>query len=143
MCLFPDYLTANTIVVLPNQDNLVHIPAGPSPDAKNSSFGHTEDGALLAKATRTDVEHGCLSRLRQCASMEPKIVKYARAMLEQRASDDEAEVLTTSCRCSGGGGDGRDDDMDRRMRHMEETIDRICRNVERIAAKLDVSLREG
>lgn len=60
-------------------------------------------------------------------------------MLEQRASDEEVDLVAIGC----GGSRHREDEMDQRMRRMEETIDLICRNVERIAAKLDVSLREG
>lgn len=137
MCLFPYYLPANRIAVLPNQNNLVHITPGP-PTKDQLLYGHDENGTLLTKPTIQDVEHGCFSRLRQCSRMEPKIVKYARAMLEQRSSEEEVDQAKID-----GVSGRREDEMDRRMRHMEETIDLICRNVERIAAKLDVNLREG
>lgn len=133
MCLFPDYLPAHSIAVLPNQNNQVHITPGPAM-REPPAIGQTEDGSLLTKPSTQDIEHGCFARLRQFSRMEPKIVKYARAMLEQRASDEEDDT--------GVGAGRREDEMDRRMRHMEETIDLICRNVERIAAKLDVSLQD-
>lgn len=126
MSLFPDYLPTSRIIVLPNQGNHVHIPDQPSKPA----FGTAEDGALLAKPTQPDLEHGCIGRLRQCANMEPKIVKYARAVLERKAAGSVADA------------DASSDELDRRMQRMEQTIDIICRNVELIAAKLEVSLKE-
>ena len=84
MNVFPDFLPLNMLTVLPNSNNQVVIPLTPQCDLNHQSI---EDGFSNYRNLEGTVRAlNCCFGIR-CSSMEMKIVKYAKHVLDVKERD--------------------------------------------------------
>lgn len=131
--LFPDYLPCAAIKVLPNDDNRVQIPITRS---IATDIEAVVDPTLDKEGTAINMQRysekyahmACCFGLARFSSMEPKIVRAARALIETRHQEAlQAEASRE-----------REATFERKLAQIEESIGTIVARLDRVLAKVDV-----
>lgn len=111
--LFPEFLPASIIAILPNLNNQVLIPIEPLAGDKLGANDMEKGKSLDRNKTRTlqcEIGGFCCCTGNHCTRMEPKIMKYARAVLEQKLAVNDAIDM---------------EEINERLRKMEAKLDQI------------------
>lgn len=133
MSLFPSFLPLNTLKVYPNENNALKIPM-PQILNKNPIENEMEVESTFVSSSdekRTfyqDIEYasksrGCIGG--HCGRMEPKIVKYARQVLEKKKFN--LERIEEKER------------VNERIEKIEKSVEQILEKINFIAEKLSES----
>lgn len=126
--LIPDLLPLAEIRILPNVQNRVQIPQPMrAPDNDDKEAGPTSATGDLQVFSGHWQHLACCFGFARCSSMEPKIAKRIRALLERRQQTAKEATVARE----------RDAQLERRLQSIEYSVELVVSRLDRVLASMN------